>query len=65
MTNESDLIKENLQAKSSNNVVIVDVNIPFWSMVRLIITFSIAAIPAFLFLVAFYMATIYLFSLFR
>lgn len=57
---ENDLMKGHIEPKSSK-----DVNIPFWSMVRLLITLSIAAIPAFLFLVAFYMAAIYLFSLLK
>lgn len=29
-----------------NEVIITDINIPFWSIVRLIIKISIAAIPA-------------------
>jgi hypothetical protein len=35
-----------------NQVVVVDVKIPFWSMVVLLVKWAIAAIPAFLILFA-------------
>ena len=48
---ESDLLPTNTIPPSAvNKVIITDVKIPFWSMVILMVKWSIAAIPAFIIL---------------
>ena len=44
------LCMETLMSPSENHVVVVDVQMPFMSMVRFMVKWSIAAIPAFVIL---------------
>jgi hypothetical protein len=47
--------KEMMMDSHNNEVTIVDIKIPFWSMVVLMVKWAIAAIPAFLILVVLYL----------
>ncbi len=40
-----------MSSEDSNRVVVVDIKMPFWSMVRFMVKWSIAAIPAIVILV--------------